>query len=199
MPTNTMDAIDAAFQHLRSDGIEGFRTEGYIPPGSSSGVTIGAGVDLHHQTEDGLREMGVPDAIVTKIAKTGFLGKDRSEVASMGLDPKSLVLTEEEAEALSKPFVAEHYKAVKPYAGCMSQKGINVLISLRHWTYRLGKQSGPLAPDGENLVWEVIKGKTATDEDLKEALNNLLSKHAMLCTKDFIRNRIKNEIDHLCQ
>lgn len=193
--TNTLDdnpEISSAFKHLRSKGIEGFRTEGYLPP-DYSGVTIGAGVDLSHQTEDGLREKGVPESIVKKIIDSKFLGTHRTMVKKEGLMACSLKLTEDEAEALSKPFVVDQYKIAKPFAEKMSRRGLHVLISLRHWAGALGNRKGVLAPEGQNFVWEAIKHKTATDKDLKEALNKLVEIYG----SGYKKNRLMNEIMHL--
>ena len=189
-------AIDAAFQHLRAAGIEGFETRGYIP-GKWSGVTIGVGVDLRFQSVRELKSHGISDALIRKIERTGFLGKLGSTIEAEGLDPSSLVLTENEAATLSKALIADEYAVVKPYARRMSQRGTNVLVSLKHWAGALGNTKGVLAPEfmgkRQNLVWEAVRGKTATDGNLVDALTTLKARH----NKRFIRNRIQNEIDHI--
>ena len=56
---------------------------------------------------------------------------------------------------------------------------------------------GVLAPmfkgKRQNLVWEAIRGKAATDDNLVDALTTLKARH----NKRFIQNRIQNEIDHI--
>ena len=194
------EAIDCAFAHLRAAGIEGFRSVGYIP-GKWSGVTIGAGVDLRFQTQEGLkREYNVPEEIVMKIARTGFLGKMGSDVEKEGKVANSLVLSQQDAETLSKGFVARHLAVVEDYAQKMDQRAVNVLVSLRHFAGALGNTKGRVLArevDGRvrNLVWEAIKGKTATTEDLKGALE--ATRATYTAEERAIRNRITNEIDHL--
>ena len=77
---------------------------GYIPS-AGSGVTIGMGVDLLHQTAAGLKAKGVPDAIVKKMEK--FFGKNKAQVEAAGLDPKSLTLDATELQQLNNAMIAE--------------------------------------------------------------------------------------------
>ena len=191
-------AIDAAYEHLRASGIEGFRTRGYYP-GGKSGVTIGAGVDLRFQSANELiSKYRVPTSIVTKIEETGFLGKKGSDVSN----PGSLVLTTEEAHTLSHAFVTYHYGRIKPYAMYMCQQGRNVLVSLRHWTGPLSNDGYVLAPLYEsfeltNSLWPLIETKTGTDCDLKGKLSYLKLLHDFIGSANYIRMRLQNEIDHI--
>ena len=194
------EATDSAFAHLSAAGIEGFRSVGYIP-GKWSGVTIGAGVDLRFQTQEGLeREYNVPKEIVMKITRTGFLGKMGSTVEKEGKEASSLVLSQQEAETLSKAFVAHHLAVVGKYAQKMDQSGVNVLVSIRHFAGALGNmKSRVLAREVNgkvrNLIWEAVKGQGATNEDLKSALE--ATRATYTAEERAIRNQTTNEIDHL--
>ena len=88
--------------------LEGFTTEGIIPrdkDGSilgSSGVTVGAGVDLGQQNEEKLREAGVRPDIIRKVKP--YLEKRKDRAASL-LAVRPLQLTEEEANEISDAII----------------------------------------------------------------------------------------------
>ncbi len=65
------------------------------------------GVDLLWQTSAGLKQKGVPEAIVRKIDKCNFYGKNRAQIEAEGLKPGSLVLSNDELEQLNEPFIKE--------------------------------------------------------------------------------------------
>ena len=74
----------------------------YIPT-DCSGVTVATGVDLGHQSRDGLARMGVPRGVIDKCAP--YMGlKTRAEVLAKGLNPRDLVLSEQEVRQLDQPF-----------------------------------------------------------------------------------------------
>ena len=63
----------------------------------NSGVTVGTGFDLGRRTVDGLRAMGMPEALVRKL--TPYLGV-RGEAARALVTRRPLVLSEREADTL---------------------------------------------------------------------------------------------------
>ena len=65
------------------------------------------GVDLLHQTAAGMKAKGVPDAIVQKIERLNFFGKNKAQIEAAGLDPKSLTLDATELQQLNNPMIAE--------------------------------------------------------------------------------------------
>ena len=168
---------ESAYAHLVAKGIEGFETTGYVP-GPYSGVTIGGGVDLKFQTAEQLKRDGVPSSIIEKLKP--YLGKKGSEVA----DPSALKLTADEAKTLTMAFVKKHLKVIEDEKlnQNMTQRGTNVLVSMRHYLGRLGNLPN---------MWNAIKGKTATDEQLKAALQKDRDEDTVR------RGRIDREIEYL--
>jgi hypothetical protein len=86
---------------MRAEG--GIRASGYVPqrqgrPVGESGVTIGAGVDLGHQTEEGLRACGVDEALLESLKP--YLGL-RKEAALRALTDRPLELSMPEARELT--------------------------------------------------------------------------------------------------
>jgi len=91
---------DRAFIEAEEGGL---LTEATIPERDGeilgqSGVTIGAGVDLGQQSEEGLRRLGVDEAIIEKVRP--FLGL-RREDAARALDARPLTLETVEARELT--------------------------------------------------------------------------------------------------
>lgn len=68
-------------------------------PGSSSGVTIGSGVDLSEKDEKYLEDIGVPPALVKKLSP--YLGKKGAEAIKAN-DEHKLVITNEDAKILNQ-------------------------------------------------------------------------------------------------
>ena len=185
---------DETLKHLKDR--EGFKTVGYFPT-LTSGVTIGIGIDLGQQTKTGLINKGVSSTIIAKLEKyIGYTSKAALDAA--GLVASNLVLTVAEAEALSKPFIMDSYNVALPYAVNMDNKGMAVLVSLRHWAGTLGcsncKLSITVNGVDTNYIWNTIKDKTAT---------NLLMKSALLKTVvgkpigSVAYNRLNHEITYL--
>lgn len=86
-------------------GLEGFSTSTYVPAGDKSGVTIGTGIDLRHQSEQGLIKQGVPKAIAAKLRP--YYGK--KDKALEGQEP----LSRSEIEVLDKAVVSYKLKQLK--------------------------------------------------------------------------------------
>ena len=80
----------------------------------------------------------------------------------------------------------------------MDDKGLAVLVSLRHWAGTLGctncKLSISVAGKDVNYVWNAIQGKIATNAQLKTALKNTLPGKTV-GTATY--NRIQHEINYL--
>jgi len=82
------------------DAEGGLWTRGYVPednngkPIGNSGTTIGAGVDLGHQREAGLRALNVDEGVLEKIKP--YLGRTRED-AQRALAERPLNLSREEA------------------------------------------------------------------------------------------------------
>lgn len=185
---------DVTLAHLKDR--EGFKTVGYLPT-STSGVTIGIGIDLGQQTKTGLLNKGVSSTIVAKCEK--YIGyQSQAQLDAKGLKAKDLVLSIAEAEAISKPFIIDSYDIAKPYAVNMDAKGLAVLVSLRHWAGSLGcsncKLSASVNGVDTNYLWTAIKGKTATNAQLKAALVKTVPYKPVGSVS---YNRINHEITYL--
>ena len=185
---------DVTLAHLKDR--EGYATVGYLPT-TASGVTIGVGIDLGQQTKTGLIAKGVSSTIVTKCEK--YLGlTSKAQLDAKGLKASNLVLSVAEADALSKPFVMDSYNVALPYATKMNAKGLAVLVSLSHWAGSLGcsncKLSIAVYGVDVNYVWAAIKNKTATNAQLKTALQKTLAGKAVGSVS---YNRINHEIVYL--
>lgn len=185
---------DVTLAHLKDR--EGYATVGYLPT-TTSGVTIGIGIDLGQQTKTGLIAKGVSSTIVTKCEK--YLGlTSKAQLDAKGLKASNLVLSVAEADALSKPFVMDSYNVALPYATKMNAKGLAVLVSLRHWAGSLGcsncKLSIAVYDVDVNYVWAAIKNKTATNAQLKTALQKTLAGKTVGSVS---YNRINHEIVYL--
>ena len=185
---------DVTLAHLKDR--EGYATVGYLPT-TTSGVTIGIGIDLGQQTKTGLIAKGVSSTIVTKCEK--YLGlTSKAQLDAKGYKASDLVLSVAEADALSKPFIIDSYNIALPYAVNMDAKGLAVLVSLRHWAGSLGcsncKLSITVNGVDVNYLWEAIKNKKATNAQLKAALQKTLPGKAVGSVS---YNRINHEIVYL--
>jgi hypothetical protein len=185
---------DVTLAHLKDR--EGYATVGYLPT-TTSGCTIGVGIDLGQQTKTGLLAKGVSTAIVTKCEK--YLGlTSKAQLDAKGLIASNLVLSVAEADALSKPFIMDSYNIALPYAAKMDAKGLAVLVSLRHWAGSLGcsncKLSITVGGVDVNYIWNAIKLKTATNAQLKAAMQKTLPGKAVGSVS---YNRINHEIVYL--
>ena len=80
----------------------------------------------------------------------------------------------------------------------MDDKGLAVLVSLRHWAGTLGcsncKLSITVNGVDVNYIWQTIQAKTATNAQLKKALQDTLPGKAV---GSVAYNRIKHEITYL--
>lgn len=185
---------DEILKHLKDR--EGFKTVGYFPT-TSSGVTIGIGIDLGQQTKTGLQAKGVSATIISKVEKyIGYTSKAQLDAA--GLTASNLVLTVAEAEAISKPFIVEAYNKILPYASFMDNKGKAALVSLRHWAGSLGcsncKLSITVNGIDTNYLWNTIKTKLANNLMVKTALSQTLVGKTVGSVSF---NRISHEIAYL--
>jgi hypothetical protein len=185
---------DETLRHLKER--EGSKTVGYLPT-TSSGVTIGIGIDLGQQSKSDLIRRGVPTTIINKVQK--YLGyKSKAALDAAHLAASSLVLSTSEAEQLSKPFIMDSYNVVLPYATKMDNKGMAVLVSLRHWAGSLGCMNCKLSINAKNVetnyLWDAIKSKTASNAAVKSALQKTLAGKTV---GSVAYNRIKHEITYL--
>lgn len=81
---------------------EGFRTKAYLDTAKNGvRVTVGEGVNLSDTSINQLRDIGIPEDLITKVAP--YIGK-RGEAARQALRNNPLELSEEEAMSLSKAF-----------------------------------------------------------------------------------------------
>lgn len=137
---DNFDSFDEAVDFSSSFLAEregGIYTEGYVPqytktvpeegkykgkPIASSGVTIGAGIDLGQQSEDGdsLREMGVSDTLIEKLKP--FLGKKKAEAQKALKDyydknGKRFSISKDEAIELTKGAFKVYEKQAKNVIG----------------------------------------------------------------------------------
>ncbi|EDJ5809066.1 hypothetical protein GFE35_21575 [Salmonella enterica] len=90
------DILDLDFLHVS----EGYRSEAYWP-GASSGITIGYGVDIGHQSEEGLLKWGVPQSIIDKIKNYLGITGEAADTILKGLNDKTLGLSDSEIKQLS--------------------------------------------------------------------------------------------------
>jgi hypothetical protein len=191
---NVNSSYHVTLAHLKER--EGYATVGYLPT-TTSGVTIGIGIDLGQQTKTGLIAKGVSSTIVTKCEK--YLGlTSKAQLDAKGYKASDLVLSVAEADALSKPFIIDSYNIALPYAVNMDAKGLAVLVSLRHWAGSLGcsncKLSITVNGVDVNYLWNAIQAKTATNAQLKAALQKTLPGKAVGSVS---YNRINHEIVYL--
>ena len=103
LETETDFEVDFGF--LRS--VEGFETSGYIPTSKGkvlgqSGVTIGSGVDLGHQSRQGLINAGVDIKIVDEVEP--YLGLRKTKALDK-LRDNPLKLSDESAEAITTAMI----------------------------------------------------------------------------------------------
>ncbi|EBY4402265.1 hypothetical protein DUV58_24755 [Salmonella enterica subsp. enterica serovar Caracas] len=90
------DILDLDFLHVS----EGYRSEAYWP-GQSSGITIGYGVDIGHQSEEGLHKWGVPQSIIDKIKDYFGITGEAANTLLKGLKDKTLGLSDREIKQFS--------------------------------------------------------------------------------------------------
>ncbi|HGG6556700.1 TPA: pesticin C-terminus-like muramidase [Salmonella enterica subsp. diarizonae serovar 61:i:z] len=94
--SKSKDILDLDFLHVS----EGYRGEAYWPKGSS-GITIGYGVDIGQQNEDGLIKWGVPQSIIDKIKDYLGVTGEAADTLLKGLKDKTLGLSDSEIKQLS--------------------------------------------------------------------------------------------------
>jgi len=86
------------------EDLEGYHTKAKVPaqedgtPAKKAGVTIGSGVDLGHQSEEGLAKMGVPKKTIKKLKL--YLGKKGDEASNI-LKQNPLSLEDSEVRELT--------------------------------------------------------------------------------------------------
>lgn len=120
-----------------------------------SGVTVGTGLDLGQQSVDGLKEMGIPSAILTKLVP--YVGL-RKESAAEKLADTPLTLSDSEVDAIDACVHAEYVRRVEalynkhssvPFAECPKQAQA-VITSV---FYQLGAYSGN---PGYRTLWKYL-------------------------------------------
>lgn len=94
--SKSKDIFDLDFLHIS----EGYRSEAYWPKGSS-GISIGYGVDIGHQSEAGLIQWGVPQSIIDKIKDYFGITGEAADNVLKGLKDKTLGLSDSEIKQLS--------------------------------------------------------------------------------------------------
>jgi len=151
---------------------EGYSKKPYIPKNKkgeylgNSGVTVGSGIDLGQQTEDGLKELGVSDSIIKKIKP--FLGK-KGYQASQSINKNKLNLNDNEIKNLQE----------KIYDG-------NFLQYIDYYEKETGNKFLDLDKNFQTAIGSVITqygpelgkrtprfNKTIIDNDIKSAISEL--------------------------
>lgn len=166
---------------------------GYIPT-DGSGVTIAAGFDLGQHSPEQIQAMGLSEELTAQLLPFAGLST-RQAVEDAGLDPASLVISEDDARAINDYFVNDHIEVVQslPIADNLSAEALAVAASLRHWAGSLGnsQHDGKLNINGTNRVWEVLSDENATEDDLVDALIDTL---AEMTPGTAAANRVRREI-----
>lgn len=151
--------VDPALNHI-----------GFVPTKKNgevigkSGVTVGYGVDLGQQGEEGLEKLSVPEELVNKIKP--YLGLTKQEAVKK-LKQQPLQLREEETDALNKAFLRRDVDAIRESVGeeawaNLPKEARTVMLSLKR---NFGK--GALSFD----TFEALK-----TGDLREAIRRLRNK-----------------------
>lgn len=154
--------IDTAYIRTVLERFEGKGiAKGYVPadksgkPFGASGVTVATGVDLGQQTREGLEGMGIPAAIINRLAL--YLGAKREE-AQYILAREPLRLTPEEVETIDR---AVHAKYIDQAAGLFGRAAFEaaprevqaVAVSLH---YQFGTPARKASPALEN-AWNAMR------------------------------------------
>ena len=153
--------IDHAYVRAILERFEGKAiAQAYVPakngvPLGVSGVTIGTGVDLGQQTRSGLLGMGVPPAVVDKLAP--YLGLKKNE-AQAALQVRPLRLIPAEVDALDAAVIGRYTrdiaarydrdKPATPFAALPKQAQA-VLVSILY-------QRGPAYPRKAPQLWQAL-------------------------------------------
>ena len=100
----------------------------YIPmkdgkPIQSSGVTVGTGVDLGAQSEDGLSKLGVSKSLINKLKP--YLGKKKDAAVQAMQNSGELVLEDSEVKELDMAIKKDHLKFVRNWFNKNNTKGMD--------------------------------------------------------------------------
>lgn len=178
-------AIDTRFL----EELEGFTTHGIVPedadgkPLGTSGVTVGAGIDLGAQSKERLLKAGVSPETVRKLEP--YFGKKKVKAQAL-LAVRPLQLSEDEARSVTKAIMVDdldkliskfNKESEVPFTDLSPQQQ-TVLTSVHH-------QYGNLETETKNF-W-----KQTTSGDWGSALGNLRD------FKDDYSTRRNKEADYL--
>lgn len=197
-PSSTASRGSVSTDQIRDAVIsmESNELTGYIPT-DGSGVTIAAGFDLGQHSPEQIQAMGLSEELTAQLLPFAGLST-RQAVEDAGLDPASLVISEDDARAINDYFVNDHIAVVQslPIADNLSAEALAVAASLRHWAGSLGnsQHDGKLNINGTNRVWEVLSDENATEDDLVDALIDTL---AEMTPGTAAANRVRREIQAL--
>ena len=154
--------IDTAYIRIVLERFEGKGiAKGYVPADKSgkafgaSGVTVATGVDLGQQTKEGLAAMGIPAAVISRLAP--YLGAKREEAQYL-LAREPLHLTQEEVDVIDR---AVHAKYIDQAAGLFGRDAFEaaprevqaVAVSLH---YQFGTPARKASPALEN-AWNAMR------------------------------------------
>jgi len=181
------------------------RADGGEVPTQGSGVTYGRGVDLKHVTVAQLKAAGATKDEIENFLP--YLGKDKTALSKAKLpatrfDTSRPEMSKTLSDNLAFMLIQTHKEEIAPFAENLSKTAEEVLISLRHWAGALGNTASNqeanklvVTKDGKrtNPVWDALKGKTATNEDLLQALKETLAAH----TVGWKKQRMRVEIEKL--
>lgn len=143
-----------------SDKEGGVATVAYVPsrngaPAKTSGVTVGAGVDLGSKTYDALVKDGVPLALAKKLDEyTGFKGKSAKDK----ITSKPLILSTAEATELSKIYLEKFGSVIeKRYNKVLGSEKFRLIpINTRTAIVDVAFQHGDNLPGNTPLFWNAI-------------------------------------------
>jgi len=162
--------IRAVLERLEGKGI----TMGYVPtdnsgkPFGASGVTIATGLDLGQQTKASLATMGIPSAIINRLAP--YLGAKR-EAAQRILAREPLRLTQEEVDVIDRAVHARYIDATALLFGRASfeaaPKEVQAVAVSLH--FQFGTPTRNASPALEN-AWNAMRRRAYRDaaEHLRE-------------------------------
>lgn len=149
--------IRTVLERFEGNGI----AKGYVPadrsgkPFGASGVTIATGLDLGQQTRASLEGMGIPAAIINRLAP--YLGAKREE-AQYILAREPLRLTQEEVEVIDRAVHAAYIDQTAAMFGraafeAAPKEAQSVAVSLH---YQFGTPARKASPALEN-AWNALR------------------------------------------
>jgi len=161
----------AAINYDFIEQLEGFATEAYVPedkfgnPLGKSGGTIGTGVDLAHQSEEGLRLAGVEE---TTIAALRPLLGVRGKTAQKLLRNNPIQLKDAQLRSFDRAIMDRDLgRLAKQFNKVSAQKFENLPLAMQTVLFSVGHQYGNMAKKTPNFWDQVTSGQFNT------ALGNL--------------------------